>query len=310
MQYLAARYPKAGQDNPTVSLHVRNLEEAKNKVVVAPAEVEAWGEFIYTVAGWTDDDVLSVTWMNRIQNSSVLSECQEAAAVWTCVTILARDQPGGWIEIAPPPLHTSDGAFLVIRPSEQADGMTYPHVAMVPRGGGQVTFLTEGQFVVTELLDWKEESATVYFMGTGRDAPGARHLYTVSTTGSSALQCVTCSLPTSRGSLCQRSSVLLSPSLEHYVHTCLGQGLPEAVLRRADDHTVIFEFETNSELEEKLAGKALPQRVDTWVGLDGGFRAPVKLLLPPHMDENIKVGDELVLLNNIIYNYVCFSTKT
>ena len=49
-EYRTVRYPKAGKDNPTVSLHVRTLEEAESKVVVAPVEVEAWGEFIYTVA--------------------------------------------------------------------------------------------------------------------------------------------------------------------------------------------------------------------------------------------------------------------
>jgi hypothetical protein len=52
------RYPKAGEVNPTVTLFVRNVVEDLNKPVAPPAEVEGWGEYIYTVADWTGPDVL------------------------------------------------------------------------------------------------------------------------------------------------------------------------------------------------------------------------------------------------------------
>jgi len=55
-----------------------------------------------------------------------------------------------------------------------------------------------------------------------------------------------------------------------------------------EDHALVYLFESNQLLEEKLSEKSLPTRIDTFVELDGGFQAPVKLLLPPHMDENGK----------------------
>ena len=50
----------------------------------------------------------------------------------------------------------------------------------------------------------------------------------------------------------------------------------------------MFLFEDNLELEEKLSSKSLPTRIDTFVELEGGFQAPVKMLLPPDIDEESK----------------------
>ena len=50
----------------------------------------------------------------------------------------------------------------------------------------------------------------------------------------------------------------------------------------------MFLFEDNLELEEKLSSKTLPTRIDTFVELEGGFQAPVKMLLPPDIDEESK----------------------
>merc|ERR1712198_805317 len=83
----------------------------------------------------------------------------------------------------------------------------------------------------------------------------------------------TCDLQTSRGELCQRNSVVPNWSFSHYVHSCLGQGVPDVVLRKASDHSIVFQLEDNALLNEKLLNKALPTRVDTWVDLPGGFRA-------------------------------------
>ena len=94
------RYPKAGEVNPSMTLFVRNImEEDDNKEVVPPESVVGWGEYIYTVADWTMADVLSVTWMNRIQNKSVISQCREAGDVWKCESIFSREQQCGWIDI-------------------------------------------------------------------------------------------------------------------------------------------------------------------------------------------------------------------
>ena len=54
------RYPKAGETNPTLQLFVRSMRagEESSKPVSPPSEVTSWGEYIYTVADWTESEVL------------------------------------------------------------------------------------------------------------------------------------------------------------------------------------------------------------------------------------------------------------
>ena len=52
---------------------------------------------------------------------------------------------------------------------------------------------------------------------------------------------------------------------------------------------MIYLFEANTELEEKLAAKTLPDIINTNVTIgDGPFVAPVKIFTPPHMEPDMK----------------------
>ena len=53
--------------------------------------------------------ISSVTWMNRIQNQSVISECRETESTWTCVGVFYQEQKNGWIEIMAPPVYNDKG---------------------------------------------------------------------------------------------------------------------------------------------------------------------------------------------------------
>ena len=57
-EYRVVRYPKAGETNPSLQLKVWSSKERVTKEVEPPAEVAAWGEYIYTTADWTEDRVL------------------------------------------------------------------------------------------------------------------------------------------------------------------------------------------------------------------------------------------------------------
>ena len=59
-EYRVVRYPKAGETNPSLQLYVRSMTEGDktHKPVTPPPEVMSWGEYIYTVADWTESEVL------------------------------------------------------------------------------------------------------------------------------------------------------------------------------------------------------------------------------------------------------------
>jgi len=288
--YKVVKYPKAGETNPTMNLFVWNVGEDGTKEVIPPSEVSAWGEFIYTIADWTSSDVLSVTWMNRIQNQSVISECRETESTWTCVGVFYQEQKNGWIEIMAPPVYNDKGdKFVQILP-KSADNLTYPHVALV--NGNITTFLTFGEFVVTEILAWDADNDQIFFMGTQEGKPGEIHFYSVPVNGNSSLpgyiNCITCNIVTSRGDTCLRNSIELNWSNSYYIHTCRGPNIPESGLRKTSDNSLVYLLESNTDLEEKLSDKSLPLIASTSynVGPNNQFSVPVKIFYPPHMDQN------------------------
>ena len=48
----------------------------------------------------------SVTWMNRVQNESVTSRCEETSEAWRCSGVFSQRQEDGWIEIMAPPVYS------------------------------------------------------------------------------------------------------------------------------------------------------------------------------------------------------------
>ena len=180
-------------------------------------------------------------------------------------------QANGWLDVFQPPIYSGND-YLQILPLESA-GKHYPQIQ---HSDGH--FVTGGNFVVVEILRWV--NGNVYFMGTKPNEPGSRHLYVAPVEQSAAQECLTCDVVTQRGNECGYNSVSLNQNATFYVHTCLGPGIPEVVLRSTSTgQPVRFVFETNTELEEKLEGKSLSERLDLTLSMNG-YSVPAMLKLP------------------------------
>ena len=121
-------------------------------------------------------------------------------------------------------------------------------------------FITAGNYVVIDILQWDEKNNLVYFMGTGSDEPGRRHLYVAQTAvvNAEVVTCITCDLKTQKNpnDICKYNSILMNSDATFYVQTCLGPNIPEIVLRSVNEnHEVKYIFELNEYLEEQLKGK-------------------------------------------------------
>jgi hypothetical protein len=121
-------------------------------------------------------------------------------------------------------------------------------------------FITAGNFVVIKILQWDEKNNLVYFMGTGSNEPGTRHLYVAQTAvvNAEVVTCITCSLKTQRNGDCKYNSIQMNSDATFYVQSCLGPNIPEIVLRSVEgNHKVKFIFELNEDLEEESGVKHL-----------------------------------------------------
>ncbi|KAG7311672.1 hypothetical protein JYU34_002725, partial [Plutella xylostella] len=112
------------------------------------------------------------------------------------------------------------------------------------------------------------------------DEPAAVYLF-------DALSCLSCDVTLPDGGICSYASASLSRGGRYMSVTCSSPDEPAAVyLFDALNERNLYTWETNAIVRERLAGKAVQQKIITTVPLDNGHPAPVRLLLPPGLDVN------------------------
>ncbi|CAB3385449.1 Hypothetical predicted protein [Cloeon dipterum] len=194
------RYPKPDTPNPTVTLWVADLADPKNirKRDLKPPSALDDEEFYFTSVTWVSLTELSVVWMNRAQNFSLVSVCK--SPLWMCqevhrVTIESR----GWVpESRGPPLFSKDSAsFVTLTPIRDGSAGRFMHVTLVDTAKSGTFSLTHGRFDVASIEAWDHVENKIYFLAAPEGRPGQQHLwrFTLSGNVASSPQCLTCPYP-------------------------------------------------------------------------------------------------------------------
>lgn len=148
---VALKYPKAGTTNPTVNLKVVKLsgptsdESPPTEVLPFRSAVSELirEEDIVVTSGmqWNGENQVLFSVANRIQNRTVIVECNEAQRSWTCRAASVRDTPG-WEEPLMEAVYIDGGTkVLEIRPQSQEvqssgrlpGSQTFAHLTLVFR---------------------------------------------------------------------------------------------------------------------------------------------------------------------------------
>ncbi|XP_067137399.1 A-type potassium channel modulatory protein DPP6-like isoform X2 [Centruroides vittatus] len=284
------RYPKAGTKIPKVTLFVALLRKEKfvTKQITPPKEYSNI-EYYVTSVKWIDNESLSINWLARWQNTSIISTCSEKSN-WSCKKILQVDSSGeGWVETNEAPLFTSDKRHCFLRhPVADGEAGDFWHVAKINVENGRKDFLTHGKFDVTRIAAYDEENNTVYIVTTLLNKPGERHLVRVREGEISGWEeeCLTCNLDEQ----CLYNDVEFSPSGKYYILQCLGPGLPKTEIRQTYDNFLVKVLDRNDNFRDILRNRAFPQIRTFQVPLKDDYNANVRMFLPPGLrdDEIIK----------------------
>ncbi|NP_001351430.1 A-type potassium channel modulatory protein DPP6 isoform 7 [Homo sapiens] len=76
-------YPKAGSENPSISLHVIGLNGPTHDLEMMPPDDPRMREYYITMVKWATSTKVAVTWLNRAQNVSILTLCDATTGVCT-----------------------------------------------------------------------------------------------------------------------------------------------------------------------------------------------------------------------------------
>jgi len=166
------KYPKAGEDNSVVSIHVYDVKTGKTQIMDVGKEKD---QYIPRIK-WTEDpNVLSLQRMNRLQNKL---ELMLADATTGATKVIYTEKNKYYIEITDNLIFLKDKKQFLI--TSDMDG--YNHIYLYDLQGNKTKQLTSGNFDVTEVKGIDEKNKMVYYISTEVAAMN-KDLYSVSLDG-------------------------------------------------------------------------------------------------------------------------------
>uniref|UniRef100_A0A671P9E6 Dipeptidyl aminopeptidase-like protein 6 n=1 Tax=Sinocyclocheilus anshuiensis TaxID=1608454 RepID=A0A671P9E6_9TELE len=252
------RYPKAGEENPDIYLSVVSLNGPLHTVRMRkPEDPRIRKDYYITMVKWATSTKLAVNWLNRAQNNSILTLCEATTGI---CTKKHEDESDSWLHRQnEPPLFSRDGyRFFFTRAVPQGGRGKFFHISMSTSQPNSSTdtlqSLTSGDWDVTEILAYNEDTKLVYFLSTEDDAR-RRHLYSTNTTGSFNRRCLSCNLS------CGYVSGSFSPDANYFLLNCRGPGVPHTAVysTRDGEYEKLLDVELNEQLNTTVNNTQMPK---------------------------------------------------
>lgn len=153
------KYPKAGEDNSIVTVHIYDTHTALTKTISLGNDSDIYIPRIK----WTNDPkVLCIQRLNRLQNKL---EYIFANAETGNTRIVVTDESKTYVDISDDLTFVDNEGFII---SSEKDG--YNHLYMYDLSGKQIRQLTSGKWDVMSFLGYDPKTRLVYYVSTENGA--------------------------------------------------------------------------------------------------------------------------------------------
>uniref|UniRef100_A0A8C3TAU6 A-type potassium channel modulatory protein DPP6 n=1 Tax=Chelydra serpentina TaxID=8475 RepID=A0A8C3TAU6_CHESE len=277
-------YPKAGMENPSISLHVIGLNGPTHDLEMTPPDDQRMRDYYITMVKWATSTKVAVNWLNRAQNVSILTLCDATTGV---CTKKHEDESEAWLHRQnEEPIFSKDGRkFFFIRAIPQGGRGKFYHIAMSSSqpnsSSDNLQSITSGDWDVTKILAYDEKRHKIYFLST-EDLPRRRHLYSASTNGNFNRQCLSCDLIEN----CTYFSASFSHNMEYFLLTCEGPRVPIVTVHNTTDQQKIFELEINENVQLTVNDRQMPKVEYMEIKIDD-YKLPMQILKPATFADTI-----------------------
>lgn len=234
------KYPKAGEVNSKVSIHIYDVKKGSEQVVELPESYE----YIPRIKWTQDDDELVIYTMNRHQNELKLWEL-EVEDDELKVELLYQEQAEAYLEINDDLRFLEDGSFIW---TSEKDG--FKHLYHFNDDGQLKKQITKGAWEVTEFYGLDEENGWLYYQAA-EASPLQREIYRVKLNGRSKQK-----LSEQAG----WNSASFSKGFKFFINTYSSAATPTyETLQRANGEQVRV-LNDNAGLVERMKGFALSEK--------------------------------------------------
>lgn len=232
------KYPKAGEPNSIVTIHLFDVDNKKDSEVKIPESYEYIPRIKMTQAGHE----LVIFTMNRHQDHLNI---WKVSADKGEVSKLYEEKAPSYLEIHNNLTFLKDGSFIW---TSEKDG--YMHIYHMDKNGGVKKQVTSGKWDVTEFYGVDEENKTIYYQAA-EESPMERAVYKINLNGKGKQK-----LSTKKG----WNDAEFSNGFKFYINSYSSKDVPTLETLHTSDGKQIRTLTDNAQLKNKLEGFALASK--------------------------------------------------
>ncbi|MEM7186708.1 MAG: S9 family peptidase [Bacteroidota bacterium] len=261
------KYPKAGEANAKVSLHVYNLNNKSTSTV----DVSEYNSYYIPRLKWTNDpNVLSVQLTNRHQNQLDLVFVNASD---NSTQLVHSEKDDAYVDVTDDLTFLNDNSFIW---TSEKDG--WNHIYHYSKTGELINQVTKGDWEVTNFYGFDPKTSRVYYQSSERSSIN-RDVYSITNTGKNKVR-----LSQNTGS----NSASFSADYTYFINTFSNTQTPYVfTLHEALSGKMVREIKNNSTLKASLDGYAMsPKEFSTIIV--NGHELNMYTIKPKDFDPNKK----------------------
>ncbi|MNQ63161.1 Prolyl tripeptidyl peptidase precursor [compost metagenome] len=234
------KYPKAGEKNSVVSLHIYDAAANATKKV----DLGNYNDFYIARLQWTNDNnVLSAQVLNRHQDNLDLLFVDGATAA---AKVVLNEKDKAYVDVTDNLTFLKDNSFIW---TSEKDG--FNHIYVYDKTGKLKNQVTKGNWEVVSYYGFDEKTKTIFYQSTENGSIN-RDIYRIGLEGKNKLR-----LTTKVGT----SVATFSPNFQYFINTFSSNLQPTTyTLNEAKTGKEIQVIENNQALADKLKSYNLPAK--------------------------------------------------
>jgi dipeptidyl-peptidase-4 len=262
------KYPKAGEKNSVVSLHIYDAASNATKKV----DLGNYNDFYIARLQWTkDNNVLSAQVLNRHQDNLDLLFVDGTTAT---AKVVLNEKDKAYVDVTDNLTFLQDNSFIW---TSEKDG--FNHIYVYDKTGKLKNQVTKGNWEVTSYYGFDEKTKTIFYQSVENGSIN-RDVYRITLDGKNKVR-----LSKNVGG----NAATFSPNFQYYINTFSSASQPTIyTLNESKAGKEIQVIENNQDLATKLKGYNLPSKEFFVLKTEKGNELNAWIMKPKDFDASKK----------------------
>ena len=262
------KYPKAGEKNSLVSLHIYDVKTNSTKQI----KLGNYADFYIPRIKWTKEaQTLSVQVINRHQNNLDLIFVDANSGT---PKVILNETDKAYVDITDNLTFLKDNSFIW---TSEKDG--FNHIYHYNKAGKLINQVTKGSWEVTAYYGFDEKTGNIFYQSVENGSIN-RDVYRVALNGKNKTR-----LTPQTGT----NAATFSPNYEYFINTFSSATQPTVyALNNAKDGKLVKEIKNNDQLKTKLEKYNLPAKEFMEITTEKGHKLNAWMIKPKDFDPNKK----------------------